>query len=355
MCYETRKAGGALGCCGTGSAVLGEVMRAHLFDPLETGPRKGAGAAARQAVAAAASQSWTERIRAVSRALDTSVESGPLMGLRARESVRVLLSRGFDAEALVRADNNRRQLLPLLAQYSVADLRKLGFTWRALVGAGLTAETWDRRAMPIPDLVQHMQLDAALVLETLCTGPEDLPSVRLDPAEWRELCGTATTPAQFFLQSGMPGTSLRQFGFSMQAWAQVMGLQRPIADFKLSPLGTQAFLEAAATADDSSAEAEFKFYFPQDKLVLPQDDRDGVNDDDNEDDRGARGRTGVGRGRARPRPARLGAGAAHVRRGAGGRGPRGRGGARAHPVVGEAKPRKDAKGRLNLVKLDLPL
>lgn len=333
VCYETRKAGGVLGCCGSGSAVLGEVLRARLFNPLDTA------ASERQELATAST--WRGRLQAVSRAFDTSVDGAPLMGLRARESVRVMLSRGFDAEALVRADNNRRQLVPLLGQYSVADLRALGFTWRALVGAGLTAETWDRRAMPIADLVLHMQLSAELVLETLCTSPEDLPNVRLDPPEWRALVGAKGTPSEFFLRSGMPGACLGRFGYSMEAWAQVMGLERPVADFNLTPDEAEAFIEATATAEDGSGEAEFRFHFPKDKLPPPNGDNGG-------------GRAGMGRGRARSKPVRLGPGAAHVRRGAGARGARGARGGRAHALVDQTKARKDAKTRLNMVSLDLP-
>ena len=312
VCYSKRRAVGVSSCCCDGeSADLGDTLKATLYDPLSaegetTGPKEVTGQTARTGLLG-----LIDAFQTLDTLVESKLDASAGAAIRGKEAVHALLARGIDARTLVR-DPSNPLIGPLTHNYSLEELKALGFTWNALLEVGLNAKSWNREALAVEDLVRVLGVGPDHVLQGLCAGTATgLPKLGLSALEWQTLCASSQQqePAsKFFERAKLSAESFLEFPFTLDDWRYRLGLERnPVVVFGLSAEQCWQWLDSHAEDTDVASE-QFRFLFGAHVPERP------VASAEMAAERGARGppaaraRAGVGRAGAAVRPASFGVG-----------------------------------------------
>lgn len=249
-CYNRCLMGRTRGCC-QGDAPLGDGLRTRIFNPL--------GAENTAVDPVPEPQNLIDQFRRMNAQIGASVERSPAAAIRAGLSVADLLSRGFDATAIVQGAKATEPLFGILtAKYSAAEIRRLGFTYDALVAVGFSRHSWDRSKLSAAGL-HDIGVTGAQVIESL-GGINNLPNLDLSADEWQTLC-LPDTATEVFRRLHISPATVGALCFTLEQWHDQLGLrQSPAVAFGLSEDECYDFMVKNATRDDTH-EVEYKAFF----------------------------------------------------------------------------------------------
>lgn len=262
VCYDKRKAVGvSAGCCDGQSTDLGDVLEARLFDPLAAPAGSADAGLGKEKPVRTGLGGLVDAFTKLDHFVESRINQTAGTAVRAGDSVQAMLDAGIDATAIVK-DAGNPLIAPLLQHYTTADLKGLGFTWRALLGVGLTAATWDREAWTVERFVDDLGITPDHLLQGLCAGQASaLPALGLTAVEWQTLCGPRERPVAFFARAGLVARSFLDFDFDLDSWRYQLGLEEsPLKVFGLSVEQCWQWLDRSG-ADKSTVTQQFRFLF----------------------------------------------------------------------------------------------